>query len=254
MAGTRHPERSVVRRIGFMSLSLGFDPRRFKNSVLSLPYFLRTYRRFKVMSANTRTHLSPILGEHRGQAGSVGDDYFAIDLWAARQVMKVRPERHLDVGSRLDGFVAHVLTFAEVDVVDIRPLSTSVKGLTFVRADGRVLEEIPDGEYDLVSSLHAIEHFGLGRYGDEIDPEGHLKAVDAFMRVLKPGGHLLLAFPAGNDEVLFNAQRLLNCQQILRRTEARLIEVVKTDGLGGVMPLDPISSTDRGCIGLLLVK
>jgi hypothetical protein len=27
---------------------------------------------------------------------------------------------------------------------------------------------------DSISSLHAIEHFGLGRYGDTIDVNGHL--------------------------------------------------------------------------------
>lgn len=253
MKDTKHPEKSFVRRLGFLSLSLGFDPRRFANGVLSFPYYLRTYIRFRRLSGRGM-QLSPVLGEHRGQAGSIGDDYFAMDLWAARQVIEIRPERHLDVGSRIDGFVAHVLTFATVDVVDIRPLDSFVTGLTFVRADGRTLEEIPNDSYDLVSSLHAIEHFGLGRYGDDIDPEGHLKAIDAFMRVLRPGGHLLLAFPAGNNEVLFNAQRILNCEQVIERAGGRVVKLVETDRRGGVRLLDSVSGNNRGCVGLLLVK
>ena len=37
------------------------------------------------------------------------------------------PKNILDIGSRIDGFVAHVLTFREIDVLDIRPLEGKIK-------------------------------------------------------------------------------------------------------------------------------
>src|SRR5258708_35341646 len=52
-----------------------------------------------------------------------GRSVFHQDLWAARMVFEQRPSRHVDVGSRIDGFVAHVLPFMLVTVVDIRPLA-----------------------------------------------------------------------------------------------------------------------------------
>ncbi len=98
---------------------------------------------------------------------------------------------HLDVGSRLDGFIAHLLAFMEVEVIDIRPLNINVPGLRFTLGDATVLERKSDSVESL-SSLHAVEHFGLGRYGDSIDPEACFKAMRSFARVLKPGGVLYL--------------------------------------------------------------
>ena len=41
---------------------------------------------------------------------------------------------------------------------------------------------------DSISSLHAIEHFGLGRYGDPIDYYGHIKAISNITKMLKKMG------------------------------------------------------------------
>jgi hypothetical protein len=40
----------------------------------------------------------------------------------------------------------------------------------------------PDGYCDSLSCLHALEHFGLGRYGDPIDPRGHEKGITRWRR------------------------------------------------------------------------
>jgi len=177
---------SKKKRFGFLLLSLGFDPRKTARSIRSVVYFFRTYIQFvRKSDSNVRRTLmlSPMLGEQLEQAGTISDDYFALDLWAARTTKTLEVSRHLDIGSRLDGYVAHVLTFSSLDVLDIRELNSNVVGLNFVKGDGRFLNEIEDNSYDLVSSLHAIEHFGLGRYGDPIDPLGYLKALKAFVRV-----------------------------------------------------------------------
>jgi cyclopropane fatty-acyl-phospholipid synthase-like methyltransferase len=91
----------------------------------------------------------------------------------ARWVYENRPIRHLDIGSRTDGFIAHVAVFREVEMLDIRDIQSNVKNIVFNLEDLMQLPEELVGRFDSVSSLHAIEHFGLGRYGDPIDANGH---------------------------------------------------------------------------------
>jgi hypothetical protein len=66
-----------------------------------------------------------MLLDYSSQAGVAGGHYFFQDLWAARKIFAVHPEKHFDIGSRIDGFVAHVLSFMAVSMMDIRPLTTS---------------------------------------------------------------------------------------------------------------------------------
>ena len=115
-----------------------------------------------------------------------------------------------DIGSRVDGFISHLLSMGiNVTLLDIRPLDIRIKGLSFVRTDAVRLDGINDGSINHLSSLHAVEHFGLGRYGDSIDPEGWYKALRAMSRKLSLGGTLYLSVPIGVQERLcFNAHRI----------------------------------------------
>jgi SAM-dependent methyltransferase len=157
----------------------------------------------------------PILTNMGEEAGCAEGEYFLQDLWAARLIYVARPSRHVDVASRIDGFVAHLLTFMDVEVVDARPLRSSVEGLLFRQGDARTLESWADGSVESLSCLHAMEHFGLGRYGDEIDPDAWKKACRAFVRVLAPGGRLYLGVPIGRQRVEFNAQRVFDPMTVL---------------------------------------
>ena len=62
--------------------------------------------------------------------------------------------------------------------------------------------------------MHTIEHIGLGRYGDPIDPTGDLKALDELKRVVKIGGSLLLVVPVGRPKIMFNAHRIYSFEMI----------------------------------------
>ena len=245
---------SMKKRLGFLLLSFGFDPRKTLRALQSIAYFVSTYVKFRSKLEQPvigRFVLSPILGEQLEQAGTISDDYFALDLWAAQTTKSLDPISHLDVGSRLDGYVAHVLSFSKLDVLDIRHLNSNVNGLSFVQGDGRFLHEIEDNAYDLVSSLHAIEHFGLGRYGDPIDPIGHLLAVKAFVRVTRNEGHILLGFPVGLGETMFNAQRLLSLKEVIAEIPGSVIQVVKTVGDGSTVEITQ-DFTGYACAGLLM--
>jgi hypothetical protein len=58
-----------------------------------------------------------------------------------------------------------------------------------------VLLSAEDGAYDTLVSFSGIEHSGLGRYGDPINPDGDIEAMADMHRALAPGGYLLLAIP-----------------------------------------------------------
>lgn len=155
--------------------------------------------------------------DFKQEAGNPLLHYFAQDIWGAQRVLQNMPAEHYDIGSRLDGFISHLLVFLEkVNYIDIRPLPYKIKGLEFLQADATNLENIPDNSINSLSSFHAVEHFGLGRYGDPIDPEACFKAMKAFVRVLAPGGILYFGVPIGpKDKVIFNAHRIFNPMTII---------------------------------------
>lgn len=156
----------------------------------------------------------PMLADYRETAGNVDGHYFLMDILMAREVAKRRPGKHFDIGSRIDGFISHLLALGiDTTVIDIRSLCEINAGegikLNFIQADATNLNNIPDCSIESLSALHSIEHFGLGRYGDAIDPKAHLKVVHAMTRVLTAGGYLYFAVPVGKEEKLcFNAHRI----------------------------------------------
>lgn len=63
-------------------------------------------------------------------------------------------------------------------------------------------------KFDLVINMATTPHQGLGRYGDELDPNGDLKAMEEFRKMLTPEGHLVLALPVGPDQLVWNSHRV----------------------------------------------
>ena len=146
-------------------------------------------------------------------AGSLTWHYFWQDLWAAANLFQGDVRDHVDVGSRVDGFIAHVLPFCRVTVIDIRPLGLEWPNFEF-RQGSAVSLPFGDGEVRSLSSLHVIEHIGLGRYGDPIDADGPWKAAQELMRVLASGGKLLIGVPVGRERVCFDAHRIFAPQTV----------------------------------------
>lgn len=127
----------------------------------------------------------------------------------ARRVITSKPEKHIDIGSRIDGFIGHLLAAGvPTTQVDIRPLPHAPQGLSFLQDDATTLRKTKTGTIASLSSLHATEHFGLGRYGDPIDPDACFTFMRSLARVLKKGGKLYFSTPIGRQRLEFNAHRV----------------------------------------------
>ena len=196
-------------------LSIGFNPLAFI-TILNLRLYLSHVYKFKKMGG-VISKFYPIISEFNEEAGTAVGHNFHQDLLVASYIFNENPQRHIDIGSRLDGFVAHVASFRKIEVMDIRNLENNHhKNIHFIRNDLMCKDNVSINMADSISCLHAIEHFGLGRYGDSIDPNGHIKGFHNIIRMLKPNGTLYISFPIGNrNEVFFNAHRIFHPKDIL---------------------------------------
>ena len=71
----------------------------------------------------------PCLHDRYEEGGATKSEYFWQDLLVARAIHAAKPVKHVDIGSRVDGFVAHVASFREIEVFDVQPISTVVPGV-----------------------------------------------------------------------------------------------------------------------------
>lgn len=89
--------------------------------------------------------------------------------------------------------------------------------MRYIQADATNLENIESESIESLSALCSVEHFGLGRYGDPIDPMAWEHALKAFQRVLKKDGKLYFSVPVGViNKVCFNAHRVYRPETIIQ--------------------------------------
>jgi hypothetical protein len=62
--------------------------------------------------------------------------------------------------------------------------------------------------FDAGFSISSIEHDGLGRYGDPLNPDADLESMNKMKDILKRGAFLFLAVPVGIDVLVWNAHRI----------------------------------------------
>lgn len=198
---------------------LGFDPLKIR----SYKFYFR-FRKDKseylkqggIIAKNVM-----MLSDYVDNAGIAKGHYFHQDLLVARLIHEHNPKRHIDIASRVDGFVAHVASYRTIEVVDVRPLKNSIhENINFRQFDFMNPEDL--GKTDSLSCLHAIEHFGLGRYSDPIDINGHNKGISNLVKLVEKGGRMYLSFPIGkSDEVYFNAHRIFHPSSIFRHPDIK---------------------------------
>ena len=223
MAGRR------FRRAVFWLEQFGISPDKLRNRSRGVLRYAKSLKQFKKALGDSKEwplgDYYPILDEWHEDGGTASGHYFHQDIWAARKIFERNPTRHIDVGSRIDGFVAHVACFREIEVYDIRPISYKVRNIRFVQRD--LMKSAEREVCDSLSCLHVIEHFGLGRYGDDIDPWGYKLGFDHVSDLLRPGGAFYFSIPMGPQRVEFNAHRVFELRHLLYMIEQNGFDITE---------------------------
>jgi len=175
--------------------------------------------------------------------------YIYHPAWAARVLAQTRPAFHIDISSILN-FSTIVSAFVPVKFYDYRPADLKLNNLESGFADLKQLS-FSDNSVPSLSCMHTIEHIGLGRYGDEIDPQGDIKSINELKRVLQTGGDILFVTPLGRSRIEFNAHRIYSFEQIIEYfSPFSLKEFSLIPDAGGIISnADPalVKEQDYGC-------
>lgn len=185
----------------------------------SQQHFRKDFRKFAALSKgrDSRFELawsdrSPCLNDSTATTGY--DRHYVLHTgWAARLLAQTRPALHVDVGSSLY-FVSIASAIVPIRFYDYRPARLPLSGVETGTADLTHLP-IADGEINSLSCMHVLEHVGLGRYGDPLDPTGDLRSARELSRVLAAGGQLAMVVPVGRPRLRFNAHRIYSYEQVL---------------------------------------
>jgi SAM-dependent methyltransferase len=209
----------IIKSIYKTSIQFGFDPLQLFNAVRGIPFYIRDLKKLKQQKGYDESfrfgRKYPLLTDRFSESGTMKGHYFHQDLYVAKRIFKANPKRHVDIGSRTDGFVAHVAVFREIEIMDIRDQKSKVPNVLFTKADLMKIPENMVNYCDSISALHSIEHFGLGRYGDPVDYLGHLKAIENISLMLQTGGVFYFAVPIGSQRIEFNAHRVFSMPFLL---------------------------------------
>ncbi len=213
--------RNLFSKINYLLKSFGLSPGQFFLSLKSLPYFIRNVSKIKKQLAASEDHsfqiasYYPCLGDRFDKAGSIPLHYFHQDLYVAQRILQRSSYKHVDIGSRIDGFVAHMAASREIEVFDIRHITKQISNVHFIQAD-LMSDNFDLSNYcDSISCLHAIEHFGLGRYGDKVDVDGHIKGLNNITRMLTNGGRFYMSTVIGPQRIEFDAHRVFSVKYLL---------------------------------------
>ena len=142
--------------------------------------------------------------------------------WAARIVKQIAPAVHIDISSTLH-FCTQLSAFIAVEFYDYRPAVLMLDNLVSKKADLTHLY-FDSNSVESISCMHTIEHIGLGRYGDPIDANGDIKAINELKRVIKPGGSLLFVAPVGKPKIVFNAHRIYDAADVVELFDGFLLK------------------------------
>ncbi|MFA6476213.1 MAG: DUF268 domain-containing protein [Candidatus Paceibacterota bacterium] len=181
------------------------------------PFVLRDYLAYKKVDNEKRfkINLKDFYPQIKDKTVATNFDrhYVYHVAWAVRKVLEIKPEFHTDISSSLY-FSSTLSASIPVKFYDYRPAQLKLSNLESSPAD---LMRLPflDNSIKSLSCMHTIEHIGLGRYGDPIDPNGDLKAIGELKRVLASEGSLFFVVPLGQPKIEFNAHRIYSYKMVV---------------------------------------
>ena len=221
--------------------------------------FAQTFREFARLAAADGDGRFPLEWERRypcldDATETTGFDrhYVYHPAWASRVVAERGPALHVDISSTLH-FAAQLSAFVPTAYFDYRPADLRLDNLVSGAVD---LTALPweDESIESLSCMHTVEHIGLGRYGDPLDPAGDRKSAAELARVLAPGGSLLFVTPVGRPQIMFNAHRIYAYEQVLQLfpdLTLREFALIPEDGRDGglIRDADPalVAGQRYGC-------
>lgn len=193
------------------------NPLRWPRVPLELAMYARDLARFRRQGAgaglNGPVEFEPILFQ-RALNSPFDSHYTWQAAWATKRVVQRAPSRHVDVSSAVP-YVVQLASVLPVTYYEFNPPELVHPDITVQHATVVDLP-IESRSVESLSCLHVIEHIGLGRYGDPIDPDGADRALRELARVIAPGGQLLVSAPVGRARVAFNAHRVLDAGAVVR--------------------------------------
>lgn len=192
--------------------------------------FLRSYSSYLSQNKNTNFKIwiksfYPCLND---RTTNTPLDYVYIyqDSWAAGKVLNIKPKHHHDIGSKVE-MVWIISACIPTTMVDIRKVDIDLPWLNFV--EGSILDlPFEDNSIESISSVCVVEHIGLWRYWDPINPFGSEEAIHEIKRVLKVGGHFIFSVPVdGESTIYFNAHRAFSREYIMSLMDGFILEEEK---------------------------
>lgn len=142
--------------------------------------------------------------------------YYASDkvMGEVFSAFPVSNKRVAVVGSATPLYEAYIHVSGGTPVtVEYRAIDNEVPWATTMTLEEAV-EKPP--AVDVIMSISSVEHAGLGRYGDVLDPEADMKTVRWMRSLLPDGGLLILQVPVGSPQLQWNAQRVYGRSRLRR--------------------------------------
>lgn len=188
--------------------SLFFSPHNPLKTLIQIKNYLHMYRNYKRLNSDENMSILNSMPALFDRISKTPFDYHYVyqSYWSFQLIKSTNPNYHVDLGSQIQ-YIALSSLIVPVCFVDIRPLKGAFPNIKQISADILHLPFSNDSINSL-SCLHVIEHIGLGRYGDDINPQGTFESCLELVRVLKPGGNLFLSLPIGKPRICFNSHRI----------------------------------------------
>lgn len=141
--------------------------------------------------------------------------YGAVDAWVylALERYSIRGQTVGVIGSAQQGFgpwyEAMVLSSGASPItVEYNPVVYEHPRMTAWTPDETARQVAAGFRFDALLCISSIEHDGLTRYGDPLNPDSDLDAMRTFRSYLKGNGLLYLSCPVGRDRVCYNVHRI----------------------------------------------